>query len=171
MTARKARFPLFEPQWSTCRCMAITEPRGGEGSAVCARGGDTSSRRWLRCWQGGHRERRPKRPEESHQHSGGTCRVLRTLLGRWQAHRGKRPAALLEPLPREKLQRHSGIDFEIVQNLDVLVLRLVEQLPNVTQFFATHLPVVAEPVIEVPKILPHDVLTRRLCRDNWRNSW
>ena len=27
-------------------------------------------------------------PEDSHQHQGGTCRVLRTLLGRWQAHRG-----------------------------------------------------------------------------------
>ena len=30
--------------------MLITEPRGGEGSAVCARGGDTSSRRWLQSW-------------------------------------------------------------------------------------------------------------------------
>ena len=50
MTARKARVPLFEPQSSTCRCMAITEPRGGEGSAVCARGGDTSRRPWLQSW-------------------------------------------------------------------------------------------------------------------------
>ena len=31
--------------------------------------------------------------------------------------------------------------------------------------FATHLPVVAEPFIAVPKIVPHDVLSRRLCRD------
>ena len=37
VTARTARFPFLQPQWSTCRCMAITEPRGGEGSAVCAR--------------------------------------------------------------------------------------------------------------------------------------
>ena len=41
---------LLEPQRSTCRGMAITEPRGGEGSVVCARGGDTSSRRWLQSW-------------------------------------------------------------------------------------------------------------------------
>ena len=45
------------------------------------------------------------------------------------------------------------------------MLQTVEQLPNVVQFFATQLPVVAEPVIEVPKILPHDVPPRRLCRD------
>ena len=38
--------------------------------------------------KGGHKERRPKGPEDSHQHQGGTCRVLRTLLGRWQAHLG-----------------------------------------------------------------------------------
>ena len=36
----------------------------------------------------------------------------------------------------------------------------MEQLPNVTQFFAAHLPVVAEPVIEVPKILPDRVPQR-----------
>ena len=41
----------------------------------------------------------------------------------------------------------------------------MEQLPNVVQFFAAQLPVVAEPVIEVPKILPHDVPPRSLCRD------
>ena len=32
--------------------------------------------------KGGHQERRPKGPEDSHQHQGGTCRVLRTFLGR-----------------------------------------------------------------------------------------
>ena len=36
--------------------------------------------------QGGYCARLPKGPEESHQHQGGTCRVLRTLLGRWEAH-------------------------------------------------------------------------------------
>ena len=71
-----------------------------------------------------------------------------------------RPAALLELLPRGKLQRHAGIGYEIVQSLDVPVLQMVEQLPNVTQFFAAHLPVVAEPVIEVPKILPDRVPQR-----------
>ena len=52
-----------------------------------------------------------------------------------------------------KLQRHAGIGYEIVQSLDVLVLQMVEQLPNVTQFFAACLPVVAEQVIKVPKIV------------------
>ena len=78
---------------------------------------------------------------------------------------GERPAALLEPWPQGQVQRHDGIAYELVQALDALVLQTVEQLPNVVQFFATQLPVVAEPVIEVPKILPHDVPPRRLCRD------
>ena len=78
---------------------------------------------------------------------------------------GERPAALLEPWPQGKMERHDGIAHEIFQAFDALVLQTVEQLPNVVQFFATHLPVVAEPVIEVPKILPHDVPPRRWCRD------
>ena len=78
---------------------------------------------------------------------------------------GERPAALLEPWPQRKTERHDGIAYELVQALDAPVLQMVEQLPNVVQFFAMQLPVVAEPVIEVPKILPHDVPPRRLCRD------
>ena len=78
---------------------------------------------------------------------------------------GERPAALLEPWPQGKTERHDGIAYELVQALDAPVLQMVEQLPNVVQFFATQLPVVADPVIEVPKILPHDVPPRRLCRD------
>ena len=73
----------------------------------------------------------------------------------------ERPAVLLEPLPRGKVQRHAGIGYEIVQRLDVPV----EQLPNVVQFFAAQLPVVAEPVVDVPKILPHDVPAQRLRHD------
>ena len=49
--------------------------------------------------------------------------------------------------------------------LDDPVSQMVEQLPNIVEFFAAQLPVVAEPVIEVPKILPHDFPPRRLCRD------
>ena len=49
------------------------------------------------------------------------------------------------------MQRHSGIGYEIV-NLGVLVLQMVEQLPNVLRFFATRLSVVSEQVIDVPKI-------------------
>ena len=77
----------------------------------------------------------------------------------------ERPAALLEPWPQGQVQRHDGIAYELVQALDAPVLQTVEQLLNVVQFFATQLPVVAEPVIAVPKILPHDVPPRRLCRD------
>ena len=79
--------------------------------------------------------------------------------------RGKRPAALLEPWPHGMMERHDGIAYELVQAFDAPVLQTVEQLLNVVQFFSTRLPVVAEPVIAVPKILPHDVPPRRLCRD------
>ena len=51
-----------------------------------------------------------------------------------------------------KVQRHAGTGYEIVQNLDVPVLQMVEQLPNVLRFFATRLPVVSEQVIDVLKI-------------------
>ena len=78
---------------------------------------------------------------------------------------GERPAALLEPWPQGKMERHDNIAYELVQALDAPVVQTVEQLPNVVQFFATQLLVVAEPVIEVPKILPHDVPPRRWCRD------
>ena len=77
----------------------------------------------------------------------------------------ERPGALLEPWPQGMMERHDGIAYELVQALDAPVLQTVEQLLNVVQFFATQLPVVAEPVIAVPKILPHDVPPRRLCRD------
>ena len=60
----------------------------------------------------------------------------------------ERPAALLEPRPQGEVQRHAGIGFELAQNLDVPVLHMVDVL----QFFATCLPVVAEQVIDVPKI-------------------
>ena len=64
---------------------------------------------------------------------------------------GVRPAALLEPRPQGEVQRHAGIGYELAQNLDVPVVHM-EQLPDVLQFFATCLPVVAEQVIDVPKI-------------------
>ena len=69
------------------------------------------------------------------------------------------------PWPQEKLLRHAGVGYEIVQSLDVPVPQMEEPLPNIVQFFAVQLPVVAEPVVEVPKILPHDVPPRRWCRD------
>ena len=77
---------------------------------------------------------------------------------------GVRPAPLEEGRPQGKLERHAGIGYEIVQNFDVPVPQMVEQLPNTVQFFAALSPV-PEQVIAVPKILPHDVPPRRLCRD------
>ena len=64
----------------------------------------------------------------------------------------ERPAALSEPWPQGKLLRHAGVGYELVHRLDVPVPQMGEQLPNIVQFFAVQLPVVAEPVIEVPKI-------------------
>ena len=51
----------------------------------------------------------------------------------------------------------------MVQILDAPVAQMVEQLPNLVQFFAALSPV-PEQVIAVP-ILPHEVPPRRLCRD------
>ena len=70
---------------------------------------------------------------------------------------GVRPAPLEETRSQGKLERHAGIGYEIVQNFDVPVPQMVEQLPNIVQFFAALSPV-PEQVIAVPKILPHEVL-------------
>ena len=55
-------------------------------------------------------------------------------------------------------------DAPLVQILDAPVAQMVEQLPNLAQFFDILRPD-PEQVIEVPKILPHGVPSRRLCRD------
>ena len=78
---------------------------------------------------------------------------------------GVRPASLEEGRPQGKLQRRAGIGYELVQALDAPVLQMVEQLPDVHHFFATCLPVVAEQVIDVPKIILVNIPSRRLCRD------
>ena len=59
---------------------------------------------------------------------------------------------MLEPRPQERDWRHTGVGYEIAQNLVVPVPQMEEQLPDVLQFFASFLPVVAEQVIAVPKI-------------------
>ena len=61
---------------------------------------------------------------------------------------------------RLQVERHSGIGYELVPALDAPVLQMAEQLPDVLQFFATCLPVVAEQVINVPKISFEDIPTR-----------
>ena len=77
---------------------------------------------------------------------------------------GVRPALLEEGRPQGKLEWHAGIGYEIVQKFDVPVPQMMEHLPNILQFFAALSPV-PEQVIAVPKILPHDVPPRRVCRD------
>ena len=71
--------------------------------------------------------------------------------------------------PRKRLSPQRRFLWHVVGHLpvpalDVPVPQMVEQLPNVVQFLAAQL-LVAETVIEVPKILPHDVPPRRWCRD------
>ena len=48
--------------------------------------------------------------------------------------------------------RHNGIGYELVLALDVPVLQMVEQPVEVVSFFRKSLPLVAEQVIEVPKL-------------------
>ena len=79
------------------------------------------------------------------------------------------PNLLLEPQgPQERLLQHTvehaGAIRPFVQNFDVPVPQMVEQLPNIVQFFAALSPL-PEQVVEVPKILLHDGPTRRFCRD------
>ena len=42
-----------------------------------------------------------------------------------------RTASVLEPWPQGKVERHSGIGYELVQALDAPMLQMVEQLPDV----------------------------------------
>ena len=60
---------------------------------------------------------------------------------------------LSEPWPLGMLLRDAGVGYEIVLSLDVPVPEMGEKLPNIVHFFAAQLPVVAELVVEVPKIL------------------
>ena len=73
-------------------------------------------------------------------------------------------ATFRKRLPQGRILRHV-VGHLPVPSLDVPVPQMVDQLPNVVQFLAAHLLVVPEPVIEVPKILPHDIPPRRWCRD------
>ena len=48
---------------------------------------------------------------------------------------------------------------------DAPVLQMLEQLPDVHRFFASCLPVVAEQVFDVPKIILENIPSRRFCRE------
>ena len=82
---------------------------------------------------------------------------------------GSRPPCLGEPRgPQERTQQRTTEQLAdvvpMVQVLDIPVPQMVEQLPNLTQFFRALSPV-PEQVIEVPKILPDDVPMRTAVRD------
>ena len=62
--------------------------------------------------------------------------------------------------PQGRVLRHV-VGHLPVPALDVPVPQMVDQLPDVVQFLAAQLLVVPEPVIEVPKILPHDIWSSR----------
>ena len=58
---------------------------------------------------------------------------------------GERPAALSEPWPQGKVARHVGVGYELVHRP-----QMGEQLPNIVQFFAAQIPVVAVTMTEPP---------------------
>ena len=144
---------------------AHQEPRGGESSAVCARGGDTSSRRWLRCW---HPRWTPRTPPYRGQKLGTSTEVGPAEFFELSSDDGRltgeeRPAALLEPLPRGKLQRHAGIGYEIVQSLDVLVL---SSLPRICRWLPSRFSKCQRSCMKEFLSVLWSVVLRR-----WQNSW
>ena len=74
------------------------------------------------------------------------------LLGQTRLPPRTRPASLVEVRPQGMMVQHSGVGFELVQALNVPVLQMVEQPVEVVSFFRNSLPLVAEQVIEVPKL-------------------
>ena len=116
--------------------------------------------------KGGHRERRPKGPKTVTRTKVGPAEYYELSSDDGRPTGGERPAAfMLEPWPQGQVQRHAGIGYELVQALGALVLQMVEQLPDVHHFFATCLLVVAEQVIDVPKIILKNIPSRRSCRE------
>ena len=80
---------------------------------------------------------------------------------------GVRPEVLTEPRPQERVQRHVVEHITDVVRVAPMVRildALVEQLPDVLQFFDT-LTTDPEQVIKVPKIFPEDVPTSAVLRD------
>ena len=161
--------------------MAITEPHGGEGSAVCARGGDTSSRRWLQSWPrfsttAPHRDR--GRPGQGGGRETNYTATLRKMLppqaagaqhfamdageDDGEAPAAGRPAPLLEVLPQERVRRRTVEQIvdcvPEVPLLDAPVPQTVVQLVEVLRPLDI---VVPEQVIEVPKITFHDAIPQR----------
>ena len=135
--------------------MAITEPHGGEGSAVCARGGDTSSRRWLQSWprfsttaphgdrgrpgtgRGARDELHGHAPEDAPPRAAGT-QYFAMDVDDVPAAGGSRPDRLPDVSgPQERVQRRT-----VQQIVDYPSLPILDD-PE---------PLMVGQVIEVPKI-------------------
>ena len=74
---------------------------------------------------------------------------------------GAWPTPLDGRRPQGKVERHGGIGYELVLALDAPVLQMVDQLVDVLNIFDAMLPVVAEQVIEVTKIILQDSIPPR----------
>ena len=155
--------------------IAQLEPRGGDGSAVCARGGDTSSRRWLHSWprtsttyqhhsargprtartgRGARDELHGYAPEDAPRQAAGAQHFAMDAGEGGEAPAAGRPAPLLEVLPQERVQQRTVEQIvdpaPLVPLLDDVVPQMVEQLVDIFSPLDLH---VAEQVIEVPKIV------------------
>ena len=123
------------------------------------RGGTKRGQKTARAGEEGHEEhdalRRQKPPPPR-----AFFRLYDEEDAEWEA----RPGSVTDPRPQERVQRHTVEriieTFVPVPMLDVPVPLMVEQLVDVLQFFDTFLPVVAEQVIDVPKIIFEDIPTR-----------
>ena len=150
------------------------EPLGGGGSAVCVRGTDTNSRRWLRPWPrllttqphgargwpgpgGGGRELKftaAFRMMPSPRRQGAVYFEMDTGEDDGSAPAAMRPAPLLEVRPQERVQQRTMEQIvdpvPVVPMLHVFVPQMVEQLVDILAPLDFR---IGEQVIEVPKIV------------------
>ena len=80
--------------------------------------------------QGGHCERRLSGQKIGTSTGVGPAEYFELSTDDGRPTAGMRPASMLEPWPQGKVERRSGIRYELVQALDAPVLQMVEQLPD-----------------------------------------
>ena len=159
--------------------LMVMVPQSGEGCAVCAHGGDMSSRRWQQSWprtnttaphgdrgrpgQGGARdELHGYAPEDAPPQAAGTL-YFPVDVDDLPAAGGSRPDRLSEVRPQERVQRRTVEQIILSPMLDVPVPLMEEQL--LVDAFAPHDVRVPEQVIEVPKILIDELSVRTPVRE------
>ena len=198
VTARKARFPLLEPLWSTWCCMATTAPHGGEGSDACAHGGDMSSR--ASQWQC------PQPPTSFNKVAAGE-----TYDGLWAQKMDRareaankalrrqkskaagdvvffelfdedtalvRPEVLADPRPQERVQRHTVehiVDFVCFAPMcrsSTLLCRRRWNSCRTSSSSSTRSCLIPSTLSKCPRSCPRTSLCSPLCAfRSWRNSW